>query len=128
MTMTTEHKEALAAGRQQSRKVGAYLNVLQDTKPRRGRKRTADTIRARLTEIEAQLPEASLLKALGLMQEQKRLEIELNVIDEKVSATEAEEGFVEVAKDYADRKGITYDTWRQAGVPAEVLKRAGISK
>ncbi len=32
------------------------------------------------------------------------------------------------AKSYGERKGISYEAWRQLGVPAEVLKRAGITK
>lgn len=128
MTMTDEHKEALALGRQESRKVATYLNVLQETRPKRGRKRTADGIEKRLGEIEVQLPKATLLKALGLIHEQKRLQAELASLNEKVDATEAQAEFVAVAKSYGERKGYDYDTWRQAGVPADVLKEAGISK
>lgn len=37
-----------------------------------------------------------------------------------------EDGFVEAAADYGRRHDITYDGWRNAGVSAEVLERAGI--
>ncbi len=39
-----------------------------------------------------------------------------------------EEGFVSSAAGYSERKGISYAAWREAGVPAAVLKRAGISR
>ena len=29
---------------------------------------------------------------------------------------------------YAQRKGISYAAWRELGVPADVLKKAGISR
>jgi hypothetical protein len=31
-----------------------------------------------------------------------------------------------VAAEYGDRKGIEYKTWREVGVPADVLSRSGI--
>lgn len=37
-----------------------------------------------------------------------------------------EKGFVEHAKSYSERKGVSYTAWRQAGVPAAVLREAGI--
>ena len=40
--------------------------------------------------------------------------------------TEEERAFVEAAAPYGERKGISYKAWREVGVPAAVLKRAGI--
>jgi hypothetical protein len=37
-----------------------------------------------------------------------------------------EDGFVEHARSYGERKGISYAAWREIGVSAAVLKRAGI--
>jgi hypothetical protein len=34
--------------------------------------------------------------------------------------------FVKHAKAYSERKGISYATWREFGVPADVLRKAGI--
>ena len=39
-----------------------------------------------------------------------------------------EVGFIKVAKSYGQRKGIDYGTWREFGVSARVLKRAGIAR
>ena len=39
-----------------------------------------------------------------------------------------EGAFVEVAASYSKRQGISYAAWREVGVPAAVLKRAGISR
>jgi hypothetical protein len=39
-----------------------------------------------------------------------------------------EEGFIEAAKSYGERKGITYAAWRAAGVDANVLRKAGIPR
>ena len=41
---------------------------------------------------------------------------------------ELEAGFVEHARSYSERKGISYSAWRETGVPAAALKKAGISR
>jgi hypothetical protein len=42
--------------------------------------------------------------------------------------SEIEESFISVAKGYGERKGISYASWRDVGVSAAVLKRAGINR
>jgi hypothetical protein len=44
----------------------------------------------------------------------------------EANVAQLEEGFVRAAAAYGRRHGITYEGWRQAGVGAEVLARAGI--
>ena len=126
--MTDEHKKALAEGRTQGRAVRSYLDALETTKPKRGRKRTSDSIKKRLDAIEAELERSDPLKALNLRQERRNLYAELAGIDEKVDLAEVEEGFIASAKAYGERRGISYEVWREAGVPSEVLKKAGISR
>ena len=50
--MSDSHKAALAKGREEGRVVRAYLEALETTKPRRGRKRTVESIRKKLAAIE----------------------------------------------------------------------------
>ena len=45
-----------------------------------------------------------------------------------VDLTELEASFVKVAADYGARKGISYTAWREGGVDAAVLKKAGIKR
>ena len=126
--MTDEHKKALADGRTQGRAVRGYLDALESTKPKRGRKRTPDSIKKRLDVIESELDRSDPLKALNLRQERRNLYAELAGIDDKVDLAAVEEGFVAAAKAYGERRGISYEVWREAGVPADVLKKAGISR
>jgi len=126
--MTDEHKKALAEGRTQGRAVRAYLEAVETTKPKRGRKRTADSIKKRLDVIEVELDRADPLKALNLRQERRNLYGELAGIDDKVDLAAVEAGFVAAAKSYGERRGIAYEVWREAGVPPEVLQKAGISR
>ncbi|MCZ7527752.1 MAG: hypothetical protein M5U14_16060 [Acidimicrobiia bacterium] len=128
-TMTAAHKQALAEGREQSRVVRRYLEALQRHRPRRGRKRAPDSIRKRLAAIDASLAgDVAPLKELQLRQERMDLQAELANLDAKADLADLEKGFVKVAKGYAQRKGISYAAWRELGVPAEVLSRAGIGR
>lgn len=126
--MTEEHKQALAVGRAEGRMVRAYLEALESSRPKRGRKRTKESIGRRLERIDKELEAADPLKRLQLTQEQIDLTEELESMDNGVNLTDLENDFVRVAQGYAERKGITYQAFRQIGVPASVLKRAGISR
>lgn len=126
--MTDEHKAALAEGRTQGRAVRNYLDALEATKPKRGRKRTTDSIKARLATIDAELATVDPLTALNMRQERRNLQAEMAAMDEKIDLDEVEKAFITAAKEYGQRRGISYDVWRESGVPAEVLKKAGISR
>jgi len=126
--MSPEHKEAMAEGRTMGRAVKAYLNALESNRPKRGRKRTPDSIQRRLDLIEETFDTADPLKRLALAQERMDLERELQTLQEKVDISALEDDFVRVAKDYSAAKGYGYAAWREIGVSAEVLRRAGISR
>ncbi len=126
--MSKDHKEALAVGRAEGRSVRAYLEALDSSRPKRGRKRTKDSISSRLDRIDAELEAADALKRLQLTQERLDLIEELGTMDTGVDISELEAEFTRVAKGYAARKGISYAAFRQIGVPAAVLKKAGISR
>ncbi len=126
--MSDEHKEALALGRAQGKAVRAYLEALVEHRPKRGRKRTPDSIAKRLEKIATEIDEADPLKRLQLTQERIDLNAELERMKTTVDITALEDGFVAVAADYAARKGISRQAFAELGVPAAVLKRAGISK
>ena len=126
--MSREHKEALAEGRRLGNDVRAYLEALENHRPRRGRRRTAESVKARLDRVTERLESASALDRLQLAQERIDLQRELAAFNQSTDLAEVEERFVQSAKDYSRRKGISYPAWREAGVPAEVLRKAGISR
>lgn len=126
--MSDEHKAALAEGRVQGAAVRAYLEALELHRPKRGRKRTPDSIKKKLAEIEAEIDAASGVQKLDMMQTRRDLQTELESLEAGIDLTELEERFVEVAAAYGERKGIEYATWREFGVPAAVLKSAGIGR
>src|SRR5665213_1514897 len=77
-SMSAAHKAALAKGREEGRIVRRYLEGLEAAKPRRGRKRTPDSIRRRLATIDATINDSDPLARLHLIEEKQRLEDELN--------------------------------------------------
>ena len=126
--MSNEHKQALAEGREQGRGVRLYLEALEKNRPKRGRKRTPDSITRRLESIEERLVDADPLSRLHLIQERINLQNELETLKAKTDLTELEKGFIAAAKTYGERKGITHAAWRALGVPADVLRKAGIGR
>jgi NTP pyrophosphatase (non-canonical NTP hydrolase) len=129
--MSAQHKKALAEGRELSRTVKAYLEALDAQTPKkRGRRRTPESIEKRLAAIQQELAEATPLNRLTLTQEQLDLEDELAQLQgvDDADLPELEKAFIKVAKDYSERKGISYTAWRANGVEASVLKAAGIPR
>jgi hypothetical protein len=127
--MTEAHKAALAAGRVQGKAVKDYLEALESNRPRRGRKRTPETVNAQIASVEAALADAAPLARLNLIQQRMDLLAALEAMSGPpvdMDALEAE--FVKVAAAYSKSKGISYSAWREVGVEADVLKKAGITR
>ena len=114
--------------RAESASVRHYLEALETSKPKRGRKRTPASIDKRLAAIETQLSTADALSKLHLLQEQKDLNDERSRVAQVKDLSALEKQFIKVAKAYGERKGITYGTWRAAGVSAAVLQAADVSR
>lgn len=127
-TVSAGQKAAMAEGRIQSRPIANYLDALHRHKPKRGRKRTPESIDRRLKTIDDQLESANQIKRLSLIQERIDLLREKEALQRKVDLTGLEADFVKTAKTYGQRKRISYAAWRELGVPAAVLKKANIPR
>jgi len=126
--MSDDHKAALAVGRTEGRIVRRYLDALEANKPKRGRKRTPESIQKRLKAIDGDLADTDKLNELKLVQERMNLEIELAALGARQDLAGLEAEFTKVAKAYSARQGISYAAWRAVGVPAAVLKKAGVTR
>jgi hypothetical protein len=126
--MTDEHREALAVGRRQGNTVRSYLEVLEANKPKRGRKRTADTVRKNIQTIDDTIDSLDPLQRVLKVQERMDLEAELSKMTAATDFSELESAFVAVAADFSERRNVSYQAWRTVGVPSEVLGRAGIKR
>lgn len=127
MPMSEEHKAALAQGRRESRAVKAYLSALGSKRP--GRPVTPESLQARLDHLRARVAEeGDPLKRLDLEQEIIDVRARLKEVEARQDMADLEADFVAVARSYSERKGISYGAWRQVGVPASVLKKAGVAR
>lgn len=127
MAMSDEHKAALAQGRKESRAVKSYLEALSSKKP--GRPVTPDSIRQKIESLEEKIgTEPDPLKRLEYRQSRLDAEDALESAEASENLDELEAEFISVAKSYSDRKGLNYSVWRDEGVPAKVLKEAGIPR
>jgi hypothetical protein len=127
MAMSEEHKAALAEGRRQSRAIKRYLVAIGRRRP--GRPVTPESIRERIVRIEAKLAEETdPLKRVDLHQAKLDAAAALEEAESAAALDELETGFVTHAAAYSQRKGISYAAWREEGVPAAVLEKAGIRR
>lgn len=127
MAMSAEHKAALAEGRRQAKAIKAYLEALGSRKP--GRPVTADSLKKKIDSLNEKISsETDPLKRVDMVQQRLDAEDALSNLASNVDFGQLESDFVKAAKGYSSRKGITYSAWREAGVPAEVLRRADIPR
>jgi hypothetical protein len=85
-------------------------------------------MRQRIAAIAGELATADPMSQLQLVQERMDLDAALATAESVVDLTALEDGFARAAAHYGERKGISYAAWREVGVPAALLKRAGISR
>ena len=127
MAMSEEHKAALAQGRKESRAIKDYLKALESRKP--GRPVTKESLEARLFAVNQKIDAVDdPLRKVDLIQSRLDIEDALAAVEDAINIDQLEAGFVENAKSYSDRKGITYSAWREMGVAATTLKSAGIAE
>ena len=107
-----------------------YLDALVTNAPKRGRKRTTDNVKARISAIGEAMGNASATKRLDLVQERLDLEAELDAMARagSVDMGGLEAGFVKSAVSYGSGRGISYAAWREMGVHATTLKAAGVPR
>jgi hypothetical protein len=121
--MTDEHKAALALGRNEGRAVRNYMSALQSTSaPRR---------RGRKGKSAAELQEAIMNATDPMERLRLRPLLRAALEEESVETIDMETlqaDFVKVLAAYSERTGLTYADWREEGVPAAVLKEAGMKR
>jgi hypothetical protein len=127
MAMSAQHKAALAQGRREGRAVKQYLEAHGNRRP--GRPVTPERLRDKIAALESRITEeADPLKALEMRQERLDAEAALARAEATEDFAALEAAFIEHARSYSERKGISYSAWRESGVAAEVLRRAGIAR
>lgn len=126
--MSDEHKQALAEGRAQGRAVRAYLEALEADR-RTGPRTDPEALQRKIDDVQTQVDsEPDPAKRLELVQKRIDLEQKLAQAEEAADIEQLETDFIDAAAPYSERKGISYTAWRELGVPAAVLKKAGVKR
>jgi hypothetical protein len=110
--------------RAETNAVAAYLTALKAPKvPARSRA----ALEKRRAQIEQWLAgETSPIREVELIQQRLDIDAQLGQIDQAARLAELEEAFVKIAASWAKRTGIGAAALREVGVPASVLRRAGL--
>lgn len=103
---------------------------MEQHKPKRGRRVSVEELERRIEEAKEDAESnPSALKRLNATQALIDLERRLEEARApKVDLAELEKGFIEYGASYAESKKISYEAFRSVGVPAAVLKQAGIKR
>ncbi|MFM7225080.1 MAG: hypothetical protein ACKO1Y_06565 [Actinomycetota bacterium] len=128
--MTAAHKKALADGRAMSATVDRYLTSI-NTPKRRGRKVSTATLETRLRAAQSRSRSATGVEKVVAAQEVRDLRAKLTEAKGTGNGADlkaVEAAFVKVARKFGEARGITYGAWRDAGVSAAVLKKAGVAR
>lgn len=126
--MSDDHKAALAKGRRQGRAVRDYLAALE-TSSRRGPKATPEKVSTRIAELEERIEsEENPARRVELIQERLDNEDRLKDLEDQPDMDALREEFVDVVKEYSERKEISYTAWRELGVPAADLRDGGVPR
>jgi len=127
--LSAAHKRALAEGRTMSATVDRYLSAV-NTPKRRGRKVSKLSLQSRLADARVRAKSETGVDKVLAAQEVRDLQARVAALDasggEDIKSLEA--AFVKIAKRFGENRGIGYGAWRDAGVPAQVLKRAGVAR
>ena len=115
--MTEQAKENMAMGMKAMRAVDQYLTYM-DTKPR-GRPMNREAL-----ELKAQGETNLAHKVIIIAQIHEALRRE----DAALREAEWEDEFLKYAPWFSQQHNITYAVWREMGVPASVLSKAGITQ
>jgi hypothetical protein len=112
------------ARRAETNAVAAYLTALKAPKvPARSRA----ALEKRRAQIEQWIAdETSPIREVELIQQRLDIDAQLAQADQAQRLRELEEAFVKVAASWSRRTGITAAALREVGVPARVLRRAGL--
>ena len=128
-TMSASHKKALSEGRSMSATVDAYLAAINVPK-KRGRKVSKAVLEQRLVQAQARAKSATGVDKVLAAQEVRDLQGRLAQVSTATTkdVKGLESAFVRVASQFSEKRGIRWSAWRDAGVPGDVLKKAGVAR
>jgi hypothetical protein len=115
------------ARRAETNAVAAYLTALKGPRPSGSSKAKREGLMRRRAQVEQWISEErSPIREVELIQQRLDIDARLAQLDQAARLPELEEAFVNVAASWSKRSGISAAALREVGVPAGVLRRAGL--
>lgn len=121
------HKQALFDAKSESQKISHYLRALENRKKGRGPRKNPDVLERRIASLQVYVKEATGLRRLQAVQRIRNMQREQSELADAGNFGKFEADFIASAKSYSEKNGIDYGSWREVGVDAAVLKKAGIA-
>ena len=112
--------------RKENKIVEAYL-IEVERKAGQPKGKSPQQLRQELTSLSTLLKTVEGIEKLEILQQRENLYAEMRMAEEG-ALDSMEAAFIEVANSYGERKGISYSTWREFGVPKGILEQAGIKR
>lgn len=119
-------KKAMALGRARSRVVDMYIKALETHKGRNPGQPKPDpnVVKADIKRLTDEIAAATGVAKLLLIQERADLDNQLKADAGEDEFKRLEEEFVTIAKQFSLDRKISYESWREIGVPVRTLNRA----
>jgi hypothetical protein len=115
------------ARRAETNAVAVYLTALKGPRPSGSSKAKREGLMRRRAQVEQWISEErSPIREVELIQQRLDIDAQLGQLDQAARLPELEEAFVKVAASWAKRSGVSAAALREVGVPASVLRRAGL--
>lgn len=128
--LSPQHKAALAEGRTMSATVDRYITYINMPKTR-GRKVPLAELRRRREAARETVRTATGVAKLTAAQDARDLEARIATLEAASNGTNGaklEADFIKVAKRFGAARSVGYGAYREAGVSAVVLKKAGVAR
>lgn len=124
-TISKAQKAAMVEGREQARAIRSYLEALYQNGHSNGH--DPEKLSSDLEAIQAKIEEADdPLARVQLAQDRLELMNQIAELQQAPDMDTLEAEFAKAVVPYSERKGLTYPAWRDVGVPARVLRAAGL--
>lgn len=119
---------AVTAAKIEATRISLYLRALEKKQKGPGQKRNPAVLAKRIEQAQAQVKARTGLARLQAVQRLRNFQRQATDPAMNGNFGRFEKNFIASAKSYGARNNIDYGTWRHCGVPASVLKQAGIAQ
>ena len=126
-TRNAAHKKKVFDAKSESQRISHYLRALETRKNGRRPKKNPDVLERRIVSLQKYLKEATGLRRLQAVQRIRDMRRQEAELADAGNFGKYEADFVASAAAYSEKQGIEYGSWREVGVSAAVLKKAGIA-